>query len=50
MTVHFSDKEGSFEDECSPNPTEEESQFHILDLVISLFFSLKSVLVKKLFI
>ena len=38
MTVHFSDKEGSFEDECSPNPTEEESQFHILDLVISLFF------------
>lgn len=36
--VHFSDKESSFEDECSPNPTEEESQFHILDVVISLLF------------
>ena len=38
MMVHFSDKESSFEDECSPNPTEEESQFHILDVVISLLF------------
>lgn len=50
MTVHFSDEEGSFEDECSPNPTEEESQFHILDVVISLlffFFFLKSFLKKN---
>ena len=38
MMVHFSDKESSFEDECSPNPTEEESRFHILDVVISLLF------------
>ena len=46
MMVHFSDKESSFEDECSPNPTEEESRFHILDVVIILlfFFFLKSFL------
>ena len=46
MTVHFSGKEGSFQDECFQNLIEEGSQFHVLDVVVVLlfFFSLKSLI------